>query len=214
VTVPGAGIDWAEAERRERLRELRAAPVLAAFLAGILLMTGRFAFWTGRTAWAVTAVFLAGFVLLLAATRLVPRLRATTRVGLRLQFALREHVDPGPPLRSRADRQARYIAATGWVGWGVPLAAAGLIAGGQWSHPLPTAVGAVLVASGAAAGFTWWRGRWDDGRRWLADPPGPARDLPPPSTAERWLAGRRGLLGMLTLVLVLAVVPLLVVALR
>jgi hypothetical protein len=52
----------------------------------------------------------------------------------------------------------------------------------------------------------WWRKRQAAAHRWLAEPPGPPRDVPPTTAAERWLTGRRGLLttfgGVVALVLV------------
>ena len=55
----------------------------------------------------------------------------------------------------------------------------------------------------------WWRARLADARRWVADPPGPSREAPPPTTAEHWLTGRRAvalLVGLLLLGLVVGVV--------
>jgi hypothetical protein len=117
--------------------------------------------------------------------------------------ALRHTVDPGPELRARVDGQARYLTQVRWAGWLVLLGPLGLLLGGQWDRrPVTAAVGAVLVV-GVAAGYTrWWRARLADARRWLADPPGPPREASPPTTAERWLTGRRGLallVGLLAL---------------
>jgi hypothetical protein len=51
-------------------------------------------------------------------------------------------------------------------------------------------------------------------RRYLADPPGPTRAVPPPTWAVRWLTGRRGLLtvlgGSMVIGLVLGIVIVLV----
>ena len=45
---------------------------------------------------------------------------------------------------------------------------------------------------GAAVGWVrWWRSRQVTARHWLADPPGPEREPPSLTTAERWLTGRR-----------------------
>ncbi|WP_448625486.1 hypothetical protein [Geodermatophilus sp. URMC 64] len=45
---------------------------------------------------------------------------------------------------------------------------------------------------GATVGWVrWWRSRRVTAQRWLADPPGPEREPPPPTTAERWMTGRR-----------------------
>ncbi len=185
------GVDRDEAERRERRRDLLAAPLLVGFFAGIVLLTGRFGFWTGGAAWAaVGGLGLSG--LALSAAQLSRRQRARATAAHQIQAALRAHADPGPELRVRADTQARYTARSAWValvGWVVPL---GFLLDGQWdTRPVAATVGAVLVVGAAAAHASWWRGRVADARRWLADPPGPPREPAPPTRAERWLAGRR-----------------------
>ncbi|MGY1621220.1 hypothetical protein ACI789_03360 [Geodermatophilus sp. SYSU D00965] len=206
MTTPTGDVDWAEAERGQRRLDLLAAPVLVAFLAGIVLLTGGFGLWTGGSAWvAVGSVLaLAGMA---AAAQSGPRARARRSAAYRVQVALRSHVDPGPAVRARVDGQARYLVEVRWAGWCLLLGPLGLLVAGQWDRrPVLAAVGAVLVV-GVAAGYTrWWWVRVADARRWLADPPGPAREAPPPTTAERWLTGRRALLlfpGLLLLVLLL-----------
>jgi hypothetical protein len=191
VTTPAGEIDWADAERRERRRDLLALPVVVAFFVGVILLTGGFGFWSGGTAWAVVGAFLAFIVVMTAASHVIARLRGNTSVGYRIQAALRHHVDPGPELRTRADRQARYWAGIAWVGWGALLGPLGLLLGGQWDRPLIASVGAVLVVGAAVGWVRWWRTRQVTAQRWLVDPPGPEREPPPLTTAERWLTGRR-----------------------
>jgi uncharacterized membrane protein len=180
VTGPTRGIDWGEAERRQRRRDVLAAPGLVAFFAGIVLLTERFAFWTGGSAW-VAVGFILAVIGMTAAAQSSPRARARSSAGYRVQVALRHHVDPGPELRARADGQARYLTKVSWAGWLVLGGPLGLLLGGQWERrPVAAAVGAVLVVGVAAGYVRWWRARLADARRWMADPPGPSREAPPP----------------------------------
>jgi hypothetical protein len=208
MNAPTDEIDWEEAERRERRRDLVIFPGIVAFFVGMVLLTGDFWLLTGSAAWAVVAVFLGFIMLMTAASHLIPRLRRKGSAGYRIQAALRRHLDPGPELRARADRQARYVAGTAWVGWVALLPAFAFLLGGQWERPMLAAPGAVLLVGAALAWVMWWRSRVHVARRWVADPPGPPREALPPTTAERWLTGRRGLtvvagltLGMTLLVL-------------
>jgi hypothetical protein len=194
MSAPAAGIDWDDAERHERRRDLLLAPGLVAFFVGLVLLTGGFAFATGGAAWAVVGALLAFVLLMSAASHLSPRLRARNAPGYRIQAALRLHADPGPGLRSRADQQALYLAGSGWVGWLIPFGPLGVLIGGQWERPVTAATGAVLVVGAAAAGTRWWRGRVRAARRWLADPPGPSREAPTPTRRMRWVTGRRAVL--------------------
>jgi hypothetical protein len=191
VITPAREFDWAEAERRERRRDLLAIPGLVAFFVGIILLTGGFGFWSGGAAWAVVGGFLAFILLMTAASHVIPRLRGNTSAGYRIQAALRHHVDPGPELGTRTDRQARYWAGIAWVGWGALLGPLGLLLGGQWDRPLAASVGAVLMVGAAVGWVSWWRTRRVTARHWVADPPGPERKPPPLTTAERWMTGRR-----------------------
>jgi hypothetical protein len=194
VSAGASEIDWQEAERRERRRDVLLAPGIVAFFVGIVLLTGGFAFWTGGVAWAVVGVFLVSLVFVSASSHLVPRLHTRTSAGYRIQVALRQHVDPGPDLRARTDRQARYLAGISWAGWLVVPGLLGLLLGGQWDRrPVAAAVGAVLIIGSAVVYLQWWRARLAAARRWVSNPPGPPRVALPPTAAERWLAGRRGL---------------------
>jgi uncharacterized membrane protein len=193
MTAPAGGIDWGEAERRQRRLDLLVAPGVVAFFAGIILLTGGFGFWTGGTAWVVVGVILA-LLGMTAATQSSSRAHARSSAGYRIQAALHHRVDPGPELRARADGQARYLVEVSWAGWLFLLGPLALLFSGQWERrPLAAVVGAVLVVGVAACYVGWWRARLADARRWLADPPGPSREPPPPTTAERWSTGRRGL---------------------
>jgi hypothetical protein len=201
MSTPAAEIDWDEAERRERRRDVLFAPGLMVFLIGLVLLSGRFAFLTGGAAWAVVGALLAFFLLMVVAAHLVPRLRTRSAPAYRIQAALRQHADPGPELRCRADQQARYLAGTGRLGWLFMLGPLGVLLGADWDRP----IAAALVVGAASAWGLWWRRRLDAARRWVADPPGPSREAPPLSTRMRWLTGRRGVLIVVgtTLVVVL-----------
>jgi hypothetical protein len=208
MTAPTGEIDWDDAERRERRRDLLAAPGLIAFFAGIVLLTGGFGFWTGGTAWVVVGIILAVFGMTTAA-QAGPRARVRRSAAYRIQAAVRHHVDPGPELRARADGQARYMVKVSWAGRLVLLGPLGLLLGGQWDRrPVAAAVGAVLVVGVAAGYVRWWRARLADARRWVANPPGPSREAPPQTTAEHWLTGRRGLALIVGLTLLALVVGL------
>jgi hypothetical protein len=142
VSAGASEIDWHEAERRERRRDVLVTPGIVAFFVGIVLLTGGFGFWTGGVAWAIVGVFLVSLVLVSASSHLVPRLHTRTSAGYRIQAALRQHVDPGPELRARTDRQARYLAGISWAGWLVVPGLLGLLLGGQWDRrPVAAAVG-------------------------------------------------------------------------
>jgi hypothetical protein len=212
MTTPTGEIDWEDAERRERRRDLLVAPGLIAFFAGIVLLTGGFGFWTGGTAWVVVGGILA-VIGMIAAAQSGTRARARRSAGYRIQAAMRHHVDPGPELRARADEQARHLTKVSWAGWLVLLGPLGVLLGGQWDRrPVAAAVGAVLVVGVAAGYVRWWRARLADARRWVADPPGPSREAPPPMTAGHWRTGRRGL-ALLVGLLLLGLVVWLAVAL-
>lgn len=193
VTAPAAEIDWDEAERRQRLRDLMGIPGIAAFFVGMVLVTGSLGVFTGDAAWAAVGALMAFLVVMTAASQLIPRLRMRSSGGYRIQIALSRHVDPGPEWRARTDRQARYIAGATWLLWAALIAPLTSLLGGQWDRPVAASVGTVLLVGAVSAWMLWWRTRVLAARRWLADPPGPAREQSPPTKAERWLLGRRGL---------------------
>lgn len=212
MTAPAGEIDWDEAERRERRHDLLGLPAIAAFFVGMVLVTGGVGFLTGAAAWAVVLVVLAFIALMTAASQLIPRLRANSSGGYRIQIALSQHIDPGPEWRARTDRQAGYWAGVTWIGWATPLAPLAFLLNGQWDRPVAAVTGTVLLVGAGSAWMLWWRRRVLAARRWLADPPGPAREALPPTTAERWLTGRRGLATIVGLALALGLIIGLVVA--
>jgi hypothetical protein len=179
----------------------------------MVLVTGDVGFLTGGAAWVLVGVLLAFFLLMSAVSRLIPRLRANSSGGYRVQTALSQHVDPGPEWRARTDRQARYWTGVTWVGWAAPLGPLAFLLNGQWDRPAAVAAGTVLLVRAVSAWMLWWRGRVLAARRWLADPPGPTREALSPTTAERWLTGGRGLAIIVGASLTLGLVVGLVVAL-
>jgi hypothetical protein len=205
VSAPPGEIDWAAAEREERRRQWWAWPFLFAFFLGMALVRGGFAFWSGRAGWVALGIYLGAFAVLMAASLLVPRLREGQASAYRVQAAVRRHADPGPEFRARADRMARLMSGRRWIAYLVWLGPAGMLLGGRWDHPLPTALGAVLLLVSTAAWSLWWLRFAADARRWQADPPGPPREMPPVTRAERWTSGRR-VVWILLAVLVLAFV--------
>ncbi|MCF6745706.1 hypothetical protein E9529_15780 [Blastococcus sp. KM273128] len=206
MTAPAGEIDWDTAERRERRHELLGLPGIACFFVGMVLLTGGIGPLTGGAAWAVVGGMLAFIVLMTASSQLIPRLRANTSGGYRIQIALNRHIDPGPEWRARTDRQARYTAGVAWFGWAALIAPLAFLLNGQWDRPMAAAAGTVLLVGAASAWMLWWRRRVLAARRWLADPPGPAREALPPTTAERWLTGRRGLATIVVSALALGLI--------
>jgi hypothetical protein len=109
VSAGASEIDWHEAERRERRRDVLVARWIVAFFIGIVLLTGGFAFWTGGVAWAIVGVFLVSLVLVSASSHLVPRLHTRTSAGYRIQAAQQRAPGHGSlrPRHARCLRQAR-----------------------------------------------------------------------------------------------------------
>lgn len=203
---PAGELDWDEAERRERRRELWGLPGIAAFFVGVDLVTGHVGFWTGGAAWAWVGLLLAFLLLMTAASRLTPRLRAGSAGSYRIRTALSHHIDPGPEWRVRTDRAARYWAGVSWIGWIAPIGPIVFLLDGQWDRPVAAAAGTVLLVGAVSAWILWWRSQVRAARRWLADPPGPSRAALRPTTAERWLTGGRGLAIVIGLALLLGLV--------
>lgn len=103
----------------------------------------------------------------------------------------------GRDVTGRADRQARHTARTANIAWLALLGPLSLLVGGDWATRLAAAsAGAALVVGAAALYGSWLHARVRHARRWLADPPGPPRDAPPETRAERWLTGRRVVLAV------------------
>ena len=199
-------VDWAEVDRRGRRQELLSVPLVAlAFAAMVLLRGGEFAFLEGRLAWLAAAVPVLVVVGVQVLTRAVPRMRTRQAEAYRIQHALRQHVDPGPELRSRLDRQARYGAAVSWIVWVFPLAPIGLLLTARWDRPATTVPAAVVLVAVTAAFIAYFRRLTAAAQRWVADPPGPTREVPPPGRAERLITSPRVFAGVIGGSVVLAV---------
>ena len=184
-------VDWAAVEQRGRRQELLIVPLLAAWFGSWAAVTGRFIGWEGAGAWRALAAYVVAFLVLLAVQRRMPRLRRTAAVGQRVQYALRHHVDPGPDVRGRADVFARRQARLRWVVWASPLAPLAVLAGGRWERPELAVPGAVVFVAVTAVWARFLYRQWRDAVRWVADPPGPVRDVPPPTPVEIWTGGKR-----------------------
>ncbi|MQA34212.1 hypothetical protein [Modestobacter roseus] len=105
----------------------------------------------------------------------------------RIQHALRAHVDPGPELRERADRQAASLAGHRWVAAFLVVAPLLFVDSAPWDRAVLAGVAvAALVVLFAALAVTVARSA-RDARRWLTDPPGPPRVLPPAPPWQRVL---------------------------
>jgi hypothetical protein len=156
VTEQTPDVDWAEVERRGRRRNLLGFVIVPAFFGGTVLLTGRFAFWEGAAAW----VALGGFLVLTLGVAVVmlatPRLRARTGESVRMQYALRHHVDPGPDFRERTDAYARGMAVTGWLGWAFPLVLVTYFVQAQWDRPLLAVPSALVLVAAVVAYVLWW----------------------------------------------------------
>jgi hypothetical protein len=151
VSAP-ADFDWDEAERRERRRDLLAAPVLVGFFAGIVLLTGGFGFWTGGAAWTAIGGFLGLAGLALSVSQSSRRQRERVSAAYRAQARCAPTPTPGAELRRRADVPTRYTARTSWVVWALPVGPLGLLIGGDWStRPVAASIGAALVDGAAVA---------------------------------------------------------------
>jgi hypothetical protein len=186
-------VDWTEVERRERAREPWFVLVLAAVAVGWGGLSDRVFFASGTAKWVVLAGYVLLFVVMLVAQRINPRLRGRARDGYRLQYALREHVDPGPELREKADRQAGYMTRIVWFRWWLLfLIPAGVLAAAPWGdRPLVVVPSALVLVAGVVVWALCLRCMDAAARRWVADPPGPPREMPTPRRWERWVFGWR-----------------------
>lgn len=184
-------VDWAEVERRGRRLNWLALFAVPAFFSADVLLTGGYAFWKGGGAWAAVGAFALYGLVMQALSVAVPRFRARTGQAFRVQYALRHRVDPGPELREKADRYARRMAGNGWLVWLFPFLPLSFLPNGHWDRPLQAVPSAVVIVGCAVALMLWWRRQAAAAARWLADRPGPERDLPPVTRYERWFTGRR-----------------------
>jgi uncharacterized membrane protein len=211
VTEQVDEVDWDEVERRERRLGLVAFPVLVVVFASFVLLTGRYAFWEGRSAWVAVGGFLG--IVLVAQVVAAARGRTGPRARmLRFRYALLHRVDPGPDVRGKVDVAARQMARMGWLWWVFPLTPASLLLGARWERPLTTVPAALLLVGATAWFVVYWRRMTAASRRWVASPPGPDREVPPPTRRERLMSGRGlkwliiGLLGVVAVGLVVGLV--------
>jgi hypothetical protein len=112
------------------------------------------------------------------------------------------------------DRQAAYMDRIVWFRWWlVLLGPVGILMGAQWDRPLITVPGAVLVLAVGLWSALYMRRLYGAAERWVADPPGPAREMPPLRRCQRWASGWGfvwTLLGFLLVTVGLAAVAILV----
>ncbi|WP_369254595.1 hypothetical protein [Geodermatophilus amargosae] len=186
-----------DAEQRAR----RSAFLLPALVLGLgvprMVLTGEYAGLHGDLAWTVlvaVAVLTAAVPLL---APLVPALERRAADTARLHVALHTHTDPGPRLRERLDLAARRVVRLHWVGRFVPVLPLVLLLQADWDRP-GAVPAAVAVVGGYAVLRSWHQRQTLAAARWVAEPPGPLREVPPPSWWEPWLGGRR-LLGLVAL---------------
>lgn len=202
-------IDWDEVERRAREREPLVTLTFIAVVAGWAGLSEQLFSFSGTAKWIVAAVYAGTFLLLLVAQRVHPRFRARNAEGYRLQYALRRHVDPGPELRGKVDRQAGHMARIVWFRWWLLLLLpVGPLIAAPWDRPLVTVPSALVLVAGVAAGALSMRRLYADARRWVSDPPGPPRELPPPRRWERWFSGWPFVWALVAIVLVTVAVVL------
>lgn len=158
------------------------------------LLTGRFWMWEGSGARVALAVFVVLGVALLAVGAATPRRRARTAQGLRIQYAIRDRVDPGPDLRDKVDRYARIGAGNGWVAWLMLIPGAFLL-DGRWNRPLLATPVALALLAAVVAGMLAFRRQTA-----FRDPPGAVARLPsgplprpplPGTGLDRRTSGRR-----------------------
>ena len=120
MSAPTQDVDWAAVERRGR-RQAWLVPVALPLL--LTAATARNDLLDG-VGWRARAVVLAVLTLGLVAAvahQQRPARRVRADEAVRVQYAVQHHVDPGPALRERADRQARYLDRVRWLWLGYPL---------------------------------------------------------------------------------------------
>lgn len=213
MSAPTEDVDWAEADRG-LIRDLGLTVLgLASYFVALVALDDGFAGLEGRAGWLAVAGCLALVGIAVVAQLAVPALRSRAARARRVQYALRRHADPGPGARTQADVGARRLARIGWAPWCLPFPVAALLAAGRWDRP-PVAVPAALVLLGlTGAWFVVVRRQVRYARRWVADPPGPRREVPAPNALELWTGGRRLLALWLALTVVAAATGLLVAVL-
>ena len=208
VHDPSAGewstVDWQEVERRGRRAGLMLPTLVIALGATRVLLTGDYAGLHGEAAlWLLAAVVVLVLTVPLAAA-VAPGSRARQAVAARVQYALREHRDPGPALRSRVAVLARRSLRLRWMGRALPLLPLSVLVQTDWDAPSAVPAAAVLLAAYGALAL-WHHRQATAAVRWMADPVGPPRSAPPIPWWEPWLGGRRllALVSVYVLVVVL-----------
>ena len=184
-------VDWAAVERRARRLDLLVVPVLACWFVSWAALTDGFGLFTGPGTWWAVAGYLALFVVLLVLQRTVPRMRRNTVLGHRIQYGLQHLVDPGPGAREKADVYARRQSRLGWVVRTWVLLPLGVLVNGRWERPSIAVPAALVFLALTAAAVLQVRRQVSRAQRWVADPPGPPREVPPPTAVDRWTSGRR-----------------------
>lgn len=167
-------VDWAAGVRSERRRE--AATFVLATTAVVAVLLVRFDPTSPDDRGFVVA---AGVVLLAAAVGAAAWFVAGIRAGqtdrYRSYYALREHHDPGPGVRTQADHLARRQKGNRWGAWLPSLALGIQLVPGRWDEPAIAVPGTVVFAV-CALTISWWQHRLGVAAHWwLGDPPGPPR---------------------------------------
>jgi hypothetical protein len=206
-------VDWAEVHRRGRRLQVFSVLPFVVGLAALVGLTGRWLLWEGTAAWIAVGLFVLAVLLLQVITWTVTRRHARYAEAVRIPYAVRHGVDPGPAVRTRADSYARRMAGNGWLVWLLPFPPLGLLLQGQWDRPLVAVPSAVVLVGFFVALIVWWRRMSAAARRWVSDPPGPARSQEPPRW-ERWVTGRGLVRILIALVTVGTIAVLVAVALE
>jgi hypothetical protein len=184
MTTEREAVDWEVAFRRERRRDaVRVLPVIG-WAAGVVLLHRN---WVSPDL-APRIALVVGAALGLVVLGLTVGVRSIRTDFYRMQYAIRELVDPGPALRARTDRLAEKRSWR-WYRWGIPFWVLYACLRGRWDMPSLAAPGAaLLLVSGAAAALSMRR-LAAAADRWLESPPGPPREPDPESrrSAQREL---------------------------
>jgi hypothetical protein len=183
MTTEREQADWAAGVRRERFRDPVAFAVGAAYAAGVLLLRRDLSV-QDPLVWIAAAV---GICLAVVGPAIALRLRPCVSDVYRVRHAVRAHLDPGPALRAKADKQALMWSATGPLAWFVLIGGVLQLLRPRWDEPALALSGAALVLVAAAVAVRECRRRGAAGDRWLDDPPGPPREPRPPQNANREL---------------------------
>ena len=179
--------DWASAEQEERRRPWWLLPAMAIWFGGFALTQRGNPFGLGGLGWVAVLAWIALVAALVAVAMRRQQVRKPRAMSPRAEAALRLHADPGPEQREIADRLARTYVWRWWFPLTLLYPPVALTVGGRWDSPLTTVCGGVLMVAALAVAFPSWRARSRAARRWREDPPGPPREMPVPTRAERWL---------------------------